>query len=189
MLIQQFQMGMGGKQSPQLYIYPNQMSAQGAQPFQQQHVNIQQQLPYDYPPQPALVVNEGPKQVQHREAYVRYIANLKRTHQVQNSPAANNPIANAAQIQQSDWFSALDVRVNKIREKRVQAPSLAWIENCPSDDILQHLVSLRYGLLSDALNVRKEANVLGGEEEEVEKEVDKVVNVEVESASEAMVVE
>jgi hypothetical protein len=152
MVIQQLPNGtIGVKQPQQVLIYPNQ--------HQQQPVYIQQSqnvLPYDYPSQPAVPVYEGPKQAQHKEAYMRYIANLKRAQQIQQSPAANNSIANAAQAQQTDWFTSLDVRPNKIKEKRVQAPSLSWIENCPTDDVLQHLISLRYHMLNDALTIRKE---------------------------------
>jgi hypothetical protein len=47
----------------------------------------------------------------------------------------------------------------------VQAPSLAWIESCSSDDIVQHLVNLRYHLLNDALNIKKSSS---HDDEEVE---------------------
>lgn len=196
-LIQQLPSGgiqlAGVKHSPQLLIYPNQgngPTATNPQPFQQtHHVNMQptNTLPYDYPQQPSQPVHEGPRQVQHREAYQRYIANLKRTHQIQHSPAANNPIANAANAQQSDWYAGLDVvrAGGRIREKRVQAPGLAWVENCPSEDILQHLCSLRYHLLNDALNIRKEND----DNDECEKIVEENDNELAANSSEPMLVE
>ena len=90
-----------------------------------------------------------PKQVQHKEAYIKYIANMRR-HQQANSQPSN------ATVIMPDWYKSLDVRSSQVKETKVMPPPSAWIKNCAtSADVLQQLLSLRYCMLNDALNIEK----------------------------------
>ena len=132
---------------------------------QQQHQMIsQQQVLYEhqynqqqqnvYQQQQQQVVKETPKEALHKEAYIRYIANLRKQQQI-NQSGSYNTILQSSMLP-ADWYRSIDVRASKIKESRVMPPPSAWIENCYSSDILEHLLTMRYHLLNDAVNIEKE---------------------------------
>jgi hypothetical protein len=162
--------GVISKQIP-LIIYPNQINSQSTGSFiqvgqqtasmpnvqqfveqvaydpnqlqmQQQHQQQQQQQ------MQAIRIQETPKQVLHREAYIKYIANLRKQEQLHFSGAVMSHT-------KPGWYNNLDVEPSSVKESRVMPPPAAWIENCSSNDVLQHLLSLRYHMLNDAINIEK----------------------------------
>ena len=136
----------GSSQSPSattpviMYQVPQQQSQQLIQippPPQQQTQPPPQQL--------------GPRQVQHKEAYIKYISNLRKQQHLNSLP-----VTLSSQMPSGDWHSSLDVRLSRIKESRVMPPPVAWIENCDNqNDVLKHLVSLRCYMLQDAVSIQK----------------------------------
>ena len=112
------------------------------------------------PPQQSL----GPRQVQHKEAYIKYISNLRKQQHMQHSHQHHhhhNPHIN------SDWLNSIDIRASRvIKESRVMPPPAAWIENCETGDVLKHLVSLRCYMLNDAVNIQQRIDKTQVDEEE-----------------------
>ena len=135
------------QQQPQVYILSN---GTVQQPLQQQQGNAY--IVYQPQPviQPPVAPTYGPRQVQHKEAYVKYISNIRKQQQLAQS-AAYNPVG--AALPASDWHKSLDVRMSQIKEKKVMPPPISWIENCGTQDVLKHLASLRFYMLNDAINV------------------------------------
>jgi protein polybromo-1 len=156
--------GVIAKQIPVL-IYPNQINAQSTGSFIQVNQqsspmsNVQQfvgQVSYDsnqlqnqQQQMQTIRVQETPKQVLHREAYIKYIANLRKQEQLHFS--GTTVISHT----KPGWYNNLDVEPSSVKESRVMPPPAAWIENCSSNDVLQHLLSLRYHMLNDAINIEK----------------------------------
>ncbi len=48
---------------------------------------------------------------------------------------------------------------HRIKESRVSQPPSAWIENVASGDVMQHLLSLRYHMLADAVNIKEDCEL------------------------------
>ncbi len=97
--------------------------------------------------------NNHPKQVQHKEAYIKYIANMRKQQQLANQ--ANSLYLTGSTVIMPDWYRSLDVRSAKIKESKVMPPPSAWIEKCHTNDVIQNLITLRYYMLNDAINVDK----------------------------------
>ena len=87
-----------------------------------------------------------PTKPQHTEAYMKYIERIKRS---QDSSSRFQYSSN------NDWQSYLDVRPSHIRESNMTAAPTNWIENVTNGDVFKHLVSLRYHLLNDAINIKR----------------------------------
>lgn len=100
--------------------------------------------------------NVGPKQVQHKEAYIKYIANMRKQQQLYTQPPSH--VSNSISII-PDWHTSLDTRSSKIKENKVSQPPSSWIENVPSSEVMQHLLSMRYYLLNDAVNIKKSTDL------------------------------
>ena len=145
---------------PHMYSQPQQQLHQQQQHHQPPQQQIIQQVaaavPYQAPPQQL-----APRQVQHKEAYIKYIANIRKQQHLHAS------VAQPA----GDWYASLDVRPSRIRESRVMAPPSAWIENCESNDLLKHLISLRSYMLNDAVNIKKTSRCDNEQEHEEAEEV------------------
>ncbi len=121
------------------------MTQQQAQIYEQPQQTIQvQAAPPPPPPKP-----EGPRQVLHKEAYIKYIANMRRQQQLYQS---NNISASITGIT-PDWYNSIDVRSNRIKESKVAPPPAYLVESCSHNDVVKHLMSLRYYLLNDAINI------------------------------------
>ena len=132
---------VASKQGPVAY-YQNQV----AQPGGYNQAGIQEQVYQPVQSQSPQPRYEHPRQVQHKEAYIRYIANIRRQQTLgQSSGTVITP----------DWYNSLDIRTSKIKENKVQASASVnnWIENCSSNEVFQHLLSLRYYLLNDSINI------------------------------------
>ncbi|CAF0710230.1 unnamed protein product [Brachionus calyciflorus] len=99
---------------------------------------------------------ENPRHVQHRDAYIKYIANLKRTQLLHQSGMINNPMANVALARNSDWYNGIDILGSKVKESKLQSVPSSWIENSNSNDVLQNLISLRYYMLQDAVTIEND---------------------------------
>jgi hypothetical protein len=134
-----------GQQKP-IIIYQHQQQLQQPQQHlqqvpspQQQHHHHQQQQQQQQP-----IVDNTPKQVQHRDAYLKYIADIR----------ANQNGTLTQTSSHADWYRSLDVNYH-ISEKNIKPPPSCWIENCTSNNILEHLMSLRYHMLDDAVNIQK----------------------------------
>lgn len=150
-------------------------------PLQQQQSNTQYIM---LQPQSSPVVIQKqlpPQQAQHKEAYIKYIANIRKQQQMSLQPITyqTNTMYNSVNVGSlpplvSDCNKSLDVRVTNIKENKIMPPPISWIENCPPDDVVKHLASLRYYMLNDAINVKKsedyEPSLL---DEDGEKENDK----------------
>jgi hypothetical protein len=117
-------------------MYENQYHQQQQQVYQQQSVK------------------ETPKEALHKEAYIKYIANLRKQQQI-NQSGSYNAILQSSMLP-ADWYRSIDIRASKIKESKVMPPPSAWIEKCYSTDILEHLLTMRYHLLNDAVNIEKE---------------------------------
>ena len=152
------------KQTPVL-LYPNQVAQQqpvyvnAQQMTQNGYVQQVQQVVYEQqpqapPPQPLPKPVETPRQVQHKSAYIKYIANLRKQQHLYEKGALNSVAAGVAMP--GDWYNSIDIRANRIKEHKVNAPPSAWIESCSSSDVLSHLLSLRYHLLNDAVSIQRE---------------------------------
>lgn len=134
------------------------MSQAAAAPMPQM---VQQSQPVAQPVQvmqiaePVKVV-DAQKQVLHRDAYIKYIANLRKNQQLNQTGAINNPVANISLVRNSDWFNAIDVTGSRLKESRMQNLPTNWIDNAKSSDLLQNLLSLRYYLLQDAVTISKD---------------------------------
>lgn len=149
------------QQAPPVIVYQQQQQQQTPAPVpatvvQTNQTTIQQTVYNNLEQQVKQPAQETAKQVLHKEAYVRYIANMKKQQQFFQSAAWNNPGANVSIITHSDWYNGLDVRMNRFKENKVQLPPTAWIENCSSNQVLQNLISLRYYLLNDAITIQKD---------------------------------
>lgn len=141
----------GAQQQQPVYVNAQQMGQNGYVQQVQQVVYEQQQAP---PPQPLPKPVETPRQVQHKSAYIKYIANLRKQQHLYEKGALSSVAAGLAMP--GDWYNSIDVRANRVREHKVSAPPSAWIESCASSDVLSHLLSLRYHLLSDAVSIQRE---------------------------------
>ena len=113
-------------------------------------------------------VLDAQKQVMHRDAYIKYIANLKKNQQLNQTGAINNPMANISLVRNSDWFNAIDVNGSRLKENRMQNLPTNWIDNAKSNDLLQNLLSLRFYLLQDAVTIRKD---LQNDQEQEQEEI------------------
>ncbi|CAF0835529.1 unnamed protein product [Brachionus calyciflorus] len=102
-------------------------------------------------------IAEIPRQVQHRDAYIRYIANLRKMQQMEQTGALNNPMVNSIMFRSSDWYKGIDVN-SAIRVKDSNKLPVSWIQNAKSNDVLQNLKSLRFYLLQDAVTIDKDLN-------------------------------
>jgi hypothetical protein len=128
-----------------------------AQAQHHQHYQAQNVLPLSIATLPPIQQQQqqqlGPRQVQHKEAYIKYIANIRKQQQQQ----LHNQPGKTIGIVVSDCFNAknsIDIRSSRlIKENKVLPPPAAWIENCESSDVLKHLVSLRHYMLADAVNI------------------------------------
>ncbi|RNA29170.1 polybromo-1-like isoform X2 [Brachionus plicatilis] len=123
--------------------------------------------------QPAQVLVAEPvkaidsqKQVMHRDAYLRYIANLRKNQQLNQTGAINNPMASISLVRTSDWYNGIEATGHRIKENRLQNLPTNWIDNAKSNDVLQNLLSLRYYLLQDAVTIDKE--LFDDEDEEMD---------------------
>ena len=67
-------------------------------------------------------------------------------------------------------YNSLDNRSSRIKESKVLQPPNAWIENVPSTEVMQHLLSLRYHLLNDSVNMYKSAELTYEPEEKSNEE-------------------
>jgi hypothetical protein len=140
----------------QVYIINTPLQQQQQQP-NTQYIMLQ--------PQPAQVLHQkqlAPQQAQHKEAYIKYIANIRKQQQMSLQPISyqTNTMYNMVNVASSapmvnDCTKSLDVCVTNIKENKIMPPPISWIENCPPDDVVKHLASLRYYMLNDALNVKK----------------------------------
>ncbi len=153
------------QQQPQLILYQNgnqvQQLIQQPQLIQQQPI-VQQQTQIIYEQaQPVVVQPEGPRTVQHKEAYLKYIANLKKQQQMYQSRGYLSQSNYMSQIHNMEWYKSLDVNPARIRESRVmmnlneqqkQQPN-AWIDNCSTDDLYKELTKLRYYLVCDSISI------------------------------------
>lgn len=102
--------------------------------------------------------NIGPKHVQHKEAYVKYIANMRRQQQLHAQTQTTH--VNQSVTIMPDWYNSLDIRSSRIRESKVAQPPSAWIENVASADVMQHLLSLRYHMLADAVTIKQDCDLM-----------------------------
>ena len=135
----------GSSQSPSTPVIMYQVQPQ--QP-QQQLIQIPPPPIQQTQPPPQQL---GPRQVQHKEAYIKYISNLRKQQHLNSLP-----VTLSSQMPSGDWHSSLDVRLSRIKESRVMPPPVAWIENCDNqNDVLKHLVSLRCYMLQDAVSIQK----------------------------------
>jgi hypothetical protein len=135
--------GLAAKQMPYQQKPQQQAYILNAQNFNEMQILQQQQ-------QQQQQENNHPKQVQHKEAYIRYIANMRKQQQLNSQPGYNGP---KQTVITPDWYNSIDIRSFKIKENKILPPPGAWIENCNSNDIVQHLLNLRYHLLDDAINI------------------------------------
>ena len=136
------------------------------QQYQQQQQIIQIQPPPSQPPPPPPPQQLGPRQVQHKEAYIKYISNLRKQQHLHSLPSHSTPLTYSSLLPSGDWYASLDVRPSRIKESRVMPPPASWIENCENhNDVLKHLVSLRCYMLQDAVSIQKTntSNVNRGE--------------------------
>ena len=143
----------------QIYIISN-GAIQQHQPNQQlqQMQTTQQYIMFQPVAQNIPQKTLAPQQVQHKEAYIKYIANMRKQQQLalQSMVSHTNTVSLTATASlNNDWHRSLDVGANIIKENKVMPPPMSWIENCGTDDVLKHLASLRYYMLNDALNVKK----------------------------------
>lgn len=111
----------------------------------------QQAAPAQPPPPPPPPKQDHPKSVQHKEAYIKYIANMRKQQQLYQSNAVSASITGIT----PDWYNSIDIRSARIKESRVQPPSATWVESCNHGDVMKHLLSLRYYLLNDSINIEK----------------------------------
>ena len=134
----------GSSQSPSTPVIMYQV-----QPQQPQQQLIQIPPPPSQQTQPPQHL--GPRQVQHNEAYIKYISNLRKQQHLNSLP-----VTLSSQMPSGDWHSSLDVRLSRIKESRVMPPPVECIENCDNqNDVLKHLVSLRCYMLQDAVSIQK----------------------------------
>lgn len=82
----------------------------------------------------------------HTNAYTKYIDSLKR-----NDLTKTNYI--------SDWQSSLNLKPPQLRHSNTKPVPSNWIENVNSTNVFKHLLSLRYYLLNDAVNIQKYENI------------------------------
>jgi hypothetical protein len=135
--------------------YPTaQIINQQGQPVQQMQPLPQQQptqIIYDQP-----VVKQQPetaKQISHKEAYIKYIANIKKQQNFYASNAYLNPTSYINHVHNADWRREVDIDPSRVKENKLSEAPQAWIENCSSDDLVAHLTKLRYYLVNDAVNI------------------------------------
>jgi hypothetical protein len=123
------------------------------------------QQPHQQPQSKGPFVNyqTKPSKPQHSEAYMKYIERIKRSQDASSryQYSSNN-----------DWQSYLDIRPSHMRESNMTAPPTNWIENLASGDVYKHLVSLRYHLLNDTVNIKRYEVLNDQGEDEVQEVID-----------------
>ena len=95
-------------------------------------------------------IKKSSKENQHKEAYMKYISNLRRQENYHNN--SNNQ----AITSQPDWYLNLDINDMRLKiqdENGTISNSSSWISNVSSDNTAETLMSLRYYLLNDAINL------------------------------------
>jgi len=149
--IQQTPNGFVTKQTP--IVLQNQQYQQQQPIYQQNGTQYIQQTVYEQTEQAPVTIpkQDHPRTVQHKEAYIKYIANMRKQQQLYSSTNISASITGI----RPDWYNSIDIRTHRIKESKIAPPPATWVENCSHNDVVKHLLSLRYYLLNDAVNIER----------------------------------